>query len=208
MAYDFKKEQKKFYNPPTTPEIINIPTMNFIAVRGNGDPGDENGEYQKAISLLYPVAYALRMGGKGAHPMDGYFEYVVPPLEGFWWQEGIKGVDYSKKDKFCWISMLRLPDFIQEEDVKWAIQSTSNKKGEDYSKVEFFTHEEGTCVQCMHLGPFATEPETTKKMEEYAIEQGLHIDICDIRYHHEIYLSDFRKTAPEKLKTILRHPVS
>jgi hypothetical protein len=207
MPYDFKKEMKALYQPPKTPTLVTVPKMQFIAVHGTGDPGDPNGDYQKAIAMLYPIAYTLKMSHKGAYAIDGFFEYVVPPLEGFWWQEGIAGVDYAKKDAFCWISIIRLPDFISEADVTWAIAQATEKKKQDFSKVAFFTYDEGLCVQCMHIGAFENEPITTAEMEKYANAQGFQIDIGPTRFHHEIYLSDFRKTAPEKLKTIIRHPI-
>ncbi|MDK2867450.1 MAG: hypothetical protein PWP38_1765 [Clostridiales bacterium] len=207
MAYDFKKAYKMLYLPPKTPTIVTVPKMQFIAVRGKGNPNDEQGEYQNAIAMLYPVAYTLRMSHKGAHKIDDFFEYVVPPLEGFWWQEGIEGVDYTQKDAFHWISIIRLPDFISEVDVNWAIEKASAKKKQDFSKVIYYTYDEGICVQCMHIGPFEHEPVTTAKMAAYAEAQGYQIDIGPERFHHEIYLSDFRKTAPEKLKTVVRHPI-
>lgn len=207
MAFDYKKEYKEFYIPKDKPSIIEVPKMNFIAVRGKGNPNDENGDYKKAIGLLYSIAFTIKMSYKGPYKITGYFEYVVPPLEGFWWQEGIKGVDYSKKETFEWISLIRLPDFVTEEDFKWAILEATKKKGVDFSKVEYFTYNEGLCVQCMHIGSYDTEPETIDLMHAYAKENGYEIDITDKRYHHEIYLGDPRKTDKTKLKTILRHPV-
>lgn len=207
MAFDFKKEFKEFYLPKNKPEIVEIPKMHFIAVRGKGNPNDEQGEYRQAMEILYPLAYTLKMSYKGTYKIKGFFEYVVPPLEGFWWQEGIKGVDYSRKDDFQWISLIRLPDFVQEKDFLWTVEECTKKKGKDFSKAEFFTYAEGTCVQCMHLGSYDDEPITVEKMTNYAFAQGYEIDITSSRYHHEIYLSDPRKTAAEKLKTVIRHPV-
>ncbi len=207
MIFDFKKEYKEFYAPKKKPTIVNIPKMNFLAVRGKGNPNDSDGEYIKAISLLYPIAYTLKMSYKSDYKIKGFFEYVVPPLEGFWWQEGIKGYDNTKKDEFSWISLIRLPDFITKKDFDWAIQTATIKKKTDFSKVEFFTYDEGLCVQCLHLGSYDDEPATTKKMEELTEEQGYSLDISDTRYHHEIYLSDPRKTDITKLKTIIRHPI-
>lgn len=207
MAFDFKKEYKEFYMPKNKPQIVRIPAMNFIAVRGKGNPGEDGGEYQKALGLLYPIAYTLKMSYKGEHKMDGFFEYVVPPLEGFWWLPGTEGMDYSRKDDFVWISIIRLPDFVTRQDVEWAKEEAARKKGLDASAVEFFTYDEGLCVQCMHIGPFDDEPATVARMAEYAQAEGYAIDISASRYHHEIYLNDFRKTAPEKLKTVIRHPV-
>lgn len=207
MAFDFKKEYKEFYLPKNTPSIIKVPKMNYLAVRGCGDPNEENGDYQNTISLLYGVAYTLKMSYKGAHKIEGFFEYVVPPLEGFWWQEGVKGMDYNHKEKLKFISLIRLPDFITEEDFNWAIKEATKKKKQDFSRVEFFEYDEGICVQCMHIGSYDEEPKTTESMHQYMKEQGYELDINDKRYHHEIYLSDPRKTEKDKLKTVIRHPI-
>lgn len=207
MVFDFKKEYKELYKPKAKPSIINVEKENFIAVRGVGDPNAENSEYKQSISLLYPIAYAIKMSKKGDYKIDGYFDFVVPPLEGFWWQEGIKGVDYANKDSFNFISLIRMPDFVTKEVFEWAIEETTRKKKKDFSKVEFFTYDEGLCVQCMHIGPYNDEPITVEAMHEYMIEQGYELDITDERFHHEVYISDVRKTSPEKLKTVLRHPI-
>ena len=207
MVFDFKKEYKELYKPKDKPSIINVEKANFIAVRGVGDPNAENSEYKQSISLLYPIAYAIKMSKKGNYKIDGYFDFVVPPLEGFWWQEGIKGVDYANKDSFNFISLIRMPDFVTKEVFEWAIEETTRKKKEDFSKVEFFTYDEGLCVQCMHIGPYNDEPITVEAMHEYMIEQGYELDITDERFHHEVYISDVRKISPEKLKTVLRHPI-
>ena len=207
MVFDFKKEYKELYKPKDKPSIINVEKANFIAVRGVGDPNSENSEYKQSISLLYPIAYAIKMSKKGDYKIDGYFDFVVPPLEGFWWQEGIKGVDYANKDSFNFISLIRMPDFVTKEVFEWAIEEMTRKKKEDFSKVEFFTYDEGLCVQCMHIGPYDNEPITVEAMHEYMIEQGYELDITDERFHHEVYISDVRKTSPEKLKTVLRHPI-
>ena len=207
MAFDYKKEYKEFYMPKDRPSIVSVPPMNYIAVRGKGDPNQEDGEYKQAIGLLYGIAYTIKMSKKGDHQIEGYFDYVVPPLEGFWWQDGVQGVDYAHKETFNWISVIRLPDFVTREDFEWAISEATKKKKEDFSKVEFFTYEEGLCVQCMHLGPYDDEPATVEKMHEYMTGQGYELDITSDRLHHEIYLSDARKVAPEKLKTVIRHPV-
>ena len=207
MVFDFKKEYKELYKPKDKPSIINVEKANFIAVRGVGDPNSENSEYKQSISLLYPIAYAIKMSKKGDYKIDGYFDFVVPPLEGFWWQEGIKGVDYANKDSFNFISLIRMPDFVTKEVFEWAIEETTRKKKEDFSKVEFFTYDEGLCVQCMHIGSYNDEPITVEAMHEYMIEQGYELDITDERFHHEVYISDVRKTSPEKLKTVLRHPI-
>lgn len=207
MVFDFKKEYKELYKPKDKPSIINVEKANFIAVRGVGDPNSENSEYKQSISLLYPIAYAIKMSKKGDYKIDGYFDFVVPPLEGFWWQEGIKGVDYANKDSFNFISLIRMPDFVTKEVFEWAIEETTRKKKKDFSKVEFFTYDEGLCVQCMHIGPYNDEPITVEAMHEYMIEQGYELDITDERFHHEVYISDVRKISPEKLKTVLRHPI-
>ena len=208
MAFDYKKEYKEFYLPPVKPNIVEIPKMNFVAVRGKGNPNTEGGEYQQAMSLLYGISFTIKMSYKGDHAIDGYFEYVVPPLEGLWQQEGMSGaIDYSNKEKFEWISMIRLPDFVTGQEFDWAVSEAERKKKQDFSKAEFFSYEEGLCVQCMHIGPYDDEPETIRAMTEYAEANGYVTDISEIRRHHEIYLSDPRRTAPEKLKTVIRHPV-
>ena len=207
MVFDFKKEYKELYKPKAKPSIINVEKANFIAVRGVGDPNAENSEYKQSISLLYPIAYAIKMSKKGDYKIDGYFDFVVPPLEGFWWQEGIRGVDYANKDSFNFISLIRMPDFVTKEVFEWAVEETTRKKKKDFSKVEFFTYDEGLCVQCMHIGPYNDEPITVEAMHEYMIEQGYELDITDERFHHEVYISDVRKISPEKLKTVLRHPI-
>lgn len=206
MAFDYKKEYKEFYMPPKKPTIVEVPKMNYIAVRGQGNPNEE-GEYKKAIGLLYGIAFTIKMSYKGTHKMEGYFQYVVPPLEGFWWQENVKGVDYSHKETFQWIAVIRLPDFVTREEFDWAVKEATNKKKEDFSKVEYFTYEEGMCVQCMHIGSYDEEPLTVEKMHAYMEEQGYELDFTEQRMHHEIYLSDPRRTAEEKLKTVVRHPV-
>ena len=181
--------------------------MNYIAVRGSGNPNDEEGAYKQAIGLLYGIAFTIKMSKKGSHQIDGYFDYVVPPLEGFWWQDGVIGVDYANKDSFRWISVIRLPDFVTKEDFDWAVREATAKKKQDFSKVEFFTYDEGLCVQCMHIGAYDDEPATVQLMHDFMEREGYELDITDKRLHHEIYLSDARKVAPEKLKTVIRHPV-
>ena len=233
MAFDFKKEYKEFYLPKNKPSILTVPRMNYIAVRGSGDPNQEDGEYKQAIGLLYGIAFTIKMSKKGDHQIDGYFDYVVPPLEGFWWQgaasakpnlnaatvapptEGrgqypqgaASAIDYARKGDFHWISVIRLPDFVTEEDFRWAVNEATQKKKLDFSKVEFLTVEEGLCVQCMHIGPYDDEPATVAMMHEFMEQQGYKLDITEKRLHHEIYLSDARKVAPEKLKTVIRHPI-
>ncbi|MDI3536862.1 MAG: hypothetical protein PWR12_1307 [Eubacteriaceae bacterium] len=207
MAFDYKKEYKEFYMPKNKPAIVDIPTMNYLAVRGQGDPNAEDGEYKQSIELLYGIAYTIKMSKKGDHQIDGYFDFVVPPLEGFWWQEGVQGVDYAYKEDFIFISLIRLPDFVSKVDFDWAIIEATRKKKRDFSKLEFFTYAEGLCVQSMHLGPYDNELVTVSAMHAFIADQGYELDISDTRYHHEIYLSDVRKVTPEKLKTVVRHPI-
>lgn len=207
MAFDFKKEYKEFYLPKGKPEIIQVPPMNYIAVRGAGDPNSPGGAYQQAMQILYSVAYTLKMSDKTDYKISGFFEYVVPPLEGFWWQANGEGIDYSRKEDFRWISVIRLPDFVTEKDFRWAEETASRKKGFDCSGAEFLTVDEGLCVQCMHLGAFDNEPATVAKMDAYLEENGYENDFSGHRLHHEIYMSDARRVAPEKLKTVIRHPI-
>ena len=207
MAFDFKKEYKEFYMPKDMPSIITVPSMNYWAVRGYGDPNQEDGEYKQAIGLLYGIAFTIKMSKKGDHQIEGYFDYVVPPLEGFWWQDGGTGVDYAHKDQFNWISVIRLPDFVTKKEFDWSVEEATRKKKMDSSKVEFFSYDEGLCVQCMHIGSYDDEPATVALMHEFMEQQGYALDITDQRLHHEIYLSDARKVAPEKLKTVIRHPI-
>lgn len=207
MSFDYKKEYKEYYMPPKKPTIVTVPKMNFIAVRGKGNPNEESGAYKQAIGLLYGIAFTIKMSYKGSHKIDGYFSYVVPPLEGLWWQDGVIGIDYTHKENFQWISMIRLPDFVEKEDFDWAVAEAAQKKQTDYSKVEFLTYEEGLCVQCMHIGSYDNEPATIAAMEQMAQENGYEIDISKERFHHEIYLSDPRRAAEERLKTVIRHPI-
>ena len=207
MAFDYKKEYKEFYMPANKPSIIIVPKMNYIAVRGKGNPNDENGEYKNSIGLLYAIAFTIKMSYKGSHKIDGYFEYVVPPLEGFWWQEGSDTIDYANKNGFSFISLIRLPDFVTKADFDWAVQEATNKKKTDFSKVEYLTYDEGVCVQCMHIGSYDDEPKTVALMHGHMKANGYELDISESRYHHEIYLSDPRKCAVEKLKTVVRHPI-
>ena len=207
MAFDYKKEYKEFYMPKGKPSIVTVPKMNYIAVRGQGDPNAEDGDYKAAIGLLYGIAFTIKMSKMGSRQIEGYFDFVVPPLEGFWRQDGIDGVDYSRKEDFQWISVIRVPDFVTEDDFRWAVEEAALKKSQDFSKVEFLTIEEGLCVQCMHIGPYDDEPATVALMDQYLKENGYENDFSDTRQHHEIYLSDARRVAPEKLKTVIRHPV-
>ena len=207
MAFDFKKEYKEFYMSKSVPEIVTVPKANYIAVRGMGDPNQEGGAYQSAVSILYAVAYTLKMSYKTDYRIEGFFEYVVPPLEGFWWQEGVDGIDYGDKSTFHWISVIRLPEFVTKKDFDWAVEEAARKKKLNCSLSEFLTIEEGLCVQIMHIGPFDHEPSTVALMDQYIAENGYANDMNENRLHHEIYLSDARKAAPEKWKTIIRHPI-
>jgi hypothetical protein len=207
MAFDFKKEYKEYYMPKNKPQIIEIPPMNYIAVRGQGDPNEENGEYKQAIGILYAVAYTLKMSYKTDYKIDGFFEYVVPPLEGFWWSDNGESFDYADKSQLRWISVIRLPDFITNKDFQWAVETASKKKKLDCSSAEFLTFNEGLCVQIMHNGSYDDEPATVEIMDKFIAENGYMNDISNERLHHEIYLSNPRKTPPEKWKTVIRHPI-
>lgn len=225
MAFDFKKEYKELYMPKDKPGIVTVPSMHYVAVRGSGDPNQEDGEYRQSIGLLYGISFTIKMSRKGEHRIEGYFDYVVPPLEGFWWQserqaadamlrsdrsgrrESVAGIDYAHKENFHWISVMRLPDFVTEDDFSWAVNEATKKKKLDFSRAEFLTVEEGLCVQCMHIGSYDDEPATVKMMHEFMEQQGYELDLTDKRLHHEIYLSDARKVAPEKRKTVIRHPI-
>lgn len=208
MAFDYKKEYKEFYLPPKVPTIIKVPKMKYLAVRGKGNPNEENSEYKKSIELLYAIAFTIKMSYKGTYQIEGYFSYVVPPLEGFWWQENcLERLDYNKKATMEFLSVIRLPDFVTRKDFEWAIQEAATKKMKDYSKVEFLEVEEGLCVQCMHLGSYDLEPQTIAVMHEYAEENGYQLDFSEQRLHHEIYLSDPRRCKEESLRTVLRHPI-
>ena len=211
MVYDYKKKFKEFYLPPTKPEFVHIPKMQFVAVRGKGNPNDEDGEYKNALAVLYAVSYTIKMSKMGEHKIDSYFDFVVPPLEGFWWQEKdgeiVPGFDYKDKSSFNWISVIRLPDFVSQKDFEWAKETAAKKKNLDCSRAELLALEEGDCIQIMHKGSYDDEPATIKLMDDFAKENGWLLDFSEARLHHEIYLSDPRKSAPEKLRTVIRHPV-
>ena len=207
MPFDFKKEYRDLYQPKTKPSIVEVPAMRFLAVEGSGDPNEEGGEYKRAIELLYGVAYTLKMSYKGGRDIDGFYQYVVPPLEGFWWQDGVEGVDYSDKASFSWIAVIRVPEFVGDADFVWAVEEATRKKGLDFSPVRLVEVDEGFCVQCMHLGTYDSEPATVDAMHAFAEEQGYAPDFTDVRRHHEIYLSDPRKADPAKMKTVVRHPI-
>lgn len=207
MAFDFKKEYREFYQPKNRPEIVTVPRANYIAVRGQGDPNEEGGAYQQAIGVLYAVAYTLKMSYKTDYRIEGFYDYVVPPLEGFWRQEGAEGIDYGNKAAFQWTSVIRLPDFVTEKDFAWAVETAAKKKKLDCSAAAFLTVDEGLCVQILHEGPFDEEPATVALMDAYIREKGYVNDLDEERQHHEIYLSDARKVAPEKWRTVIRHPI-
>ena len=207
MSFDYKKEYKEFYLPPKKPTLVDIPEMNFIAVNGTGDPNDPNGDYKAALELLYGIAFTIKMSYKGTHQIKGYFSYVVPPLEGLWQQNGSTSIDYTQKKNFIWTSMIRLPEFVTKDEFDWAVCEAAQKKKTDFSKVYFFTYQEGLCVQCMHVGSYDTEPETIAIMEDFMQKNGYVTDFSDTRRHHEIYLSDPRRTNEKRLRTVIRHPV-
>lgn len=207
MAFDYKKEYKEFYMPGGKPQIVEIPPMNYIAVRGQGNPNEENGEYKQAIGLLYAIAFTIKMSPKAGYKIEGYFDYVVPPLEGFWWLAGADEIDFSKKEKYQWLSVIRLPDFVSRKDFEWAVKEVERKKKMDCSKAEFMTVCEGLCLQVMHIGPFDDETATIALMDDFLQKSGYDKDITNERRHHEIYLSDPRKVAPERCKTVIRHPI-
>ncbi len=209
MAFDYKKEYKDLYQPRKTPSLIDVPPINYVAVRGTGNPNVEGGAYQHAMQLLYGISFTIKMSPKSGWDIDGYFPYVVPPLEGFWKQAGADGAfDLSRKDEFEWTSCIRLPEFVTLGIFEQTKSIATEKKGEDYSSAEFLTVDEGLCVQCMHIGPYDDEPATIEAMHRFVEEQGHAIDLTDTRLHHEIYLSDPRRCAPQKLRTVIRTPVS
>lgn len=207
MAFDYKKEYREFYLPRKKPEIVSVPPMKYLAVCGTGDPNVEDGDYKKSIGMLYAIAFTIKMSKRSGHEIEGYFDYVVPPLEGFWWQEGVEGFDYTRKEDFHWISVIRLPDFVSKADFDWAVVEATKKKKQDYSAVEYMTVEEGLCVQMLHIGPYDDEPASVALMDAYIHEQGYENDFSDARLHHEIYLSDARRVEPVRLKTVIRHPI-
>ncbi len=207
MAFDYKKEYKEFYLPKKRPEIIEVPSMNFLAVRGMGDPNEEGGDYKISIGLLYGIAFTIKMSKMGNRKIEGYFDYVMPPLEGFWWQEGMREMDFTRKADFQWISMIRLPDFVKREDFQWAKNEAQRKKNRDFSRVEFMTFQEGLCVQCMHIGSYDEESATMEEMNRYLTREGFVLDFTEERRHHEIYLSDARRIAPQRRRTVIRDPI-
>lgn len=203
---DYKKEYKDLYLPKNKPATIDVPEMTFIMVDGKGAPESE--EYKNSIELLYGLSFTIKMSHKSGHNINGYFEYVVPPLEGLWWIEG-EAFDFSMRDKWLWTSMIRQPEFVTEEVFNWAVESLKKKKPSlDVSKARYKKFTEGLCVQIMHVGPYANEPETLKLMREFMQEKHFKDETGSIRKHHEIYLSDPRRVHPDKIKTVLRHPVT
>ena len=207
MAFDFKKEYRDLYQPKTKPSIVEVPAMRFLSVEGAGDPNEEGGAYKHALELLYAVAYTLKMSYNTDYAIDGFYQYVVPPLEGFWWQPDVKGVNYADKASFNWLSVIRVPEFVTDADFAWAVETAAAKKKLDCSPVQLVTIDEGLCVQCMHVGPYDSEPATVEAMHAYAAARGYVPDFSDVRKHHEIYLSDPRKADPAKMKTVVRHPI-
>lgn len=206
MPFDFKKEFKEFYQPKTVPEIVTVPPVVYAAVRGAGDPNEEGGDYKSAVGILYGILYTIKMGGKSGRSIEGYFDFVVPPLEGFW-EQGEAGFDPLHKEMFRWISVIRLPEFVDAETFEWAKSEAARKKKLDCSKAELLRLDEGLCVQSMHIGCYDDEPKTVANMDRFILDNGYVNDFSETRLHHEIYLGDPGKTAPEKLKTVIRHPI-
>ena len=204
---DYKNEYKDLYMPKTTPVMVNVPEMLFVTVEGRGNPNDENGEYRQAIPLLYAIQYTIKMSKKGSYTPEGYFDYVVPPLEGFWWLDRNEDFSIQDKSRYCWLSVIRLPEFVDENVFEWACKEVSKKKKIDTQKAQFLKMTEGLCVQCLHVGAYDDEPETLKLMNDFIARNGMLSDLNEIRRHHEIYLSDPRKTDVTKWKTVLRVPV-
>jgi len=207
IVKDYKKESKELYQPKSTPEMVEVGEIQFVAIEGKGNPNDENSEYQRAIEVLYGIQYTIKMSKKGNYVPDGYFDYVVPPLEGFWWLENNEEYSPEKKSKQQWISVIRLPEFVDEKVFEWACKEATKKKKIDTTKAKFLKIKEGLCVQCLHTGSFDDEPRTLKQINDFIEMNGLQNDINETRRHHEIYLSDPRKTEVSKLKTVLRIPV-
>lgn len=208
MPFDFKKEQKEFYRPGARPSLVELPAMNFVSVRGEGDPNEEGGAFSRAVEALYGVSYALKMSYRGPRRIPGFFEYVVPPLEGLWERPETEPAGTGWKASFLWVAMIRLPDFVRREDVEWACREVEAKKKADVSQVSWLTYQEGLCVQCLHTGPYDDEPATLELMEAFAAERGLKADLAGGRHHHEIYLSDPRKVPLARMKTALRLPLA
>lgn len=205
---DYKKTEKQYYLPKA-PAILPIPEMAFIAVDGKGDP-NTSPAYAEALEILYGLSFTIKMSKMSGEQPEGYIDYVVPPLEGLWWTAapGFDGKPQGDKNAFFWTSLIRQPDFVTEEIFQWAKERLSQKKpGLDLQKARFLVWEEGLCAQALHIGPYDAEPETIDKLSDFIAKEGYTLDFSDARRHHEIYLSDPRRTSPEKLKTVLRHPV-
>jgi len=212
---DFKKQDKALYNPGLEPELIDVPELLFIQVDGCGNPNEPDGSYTAAISLLYSLSYTIRMNKSGDTVPAGYFDYVVPPLEGLWWFRDESTYDPAKKDQLCWTAMIRQPEFVTPDLFAWAQTQVRRKKPElDPDQARLIRWREGLCIQALHIGPYDAEPATVARMVEKAAALGLHEELATDqpdgtrRRHHEIYLSDPGRVAPDKLKTIIRHPVA
>jgi hypothetical protein len=211
---DYKKKYKDLYQPKTTGMLINVAAIPFLMVDGKGNPNEEDGDYSKAMQLLYGITFTIKMSRKKAIVLKGYHDYVVPPLEGLWEMKGIKGVDYSRKEDFLWTSMLRLPEYVTKDVFAWACEEFHKKHPEaDINSVRLEWYEEGLCAQILHKGSYDEEPATLKKLHGFIEENGYCVDIGSpaasgqLRKHHEIYLGDPRKCKPENLKTVLRIPI-
>ena len=205
---DYKKTEKHLYLPKT-PAVLDVPEMVFFAVDGQGDP-NTSPAYQEALELLYGLSFTIKMSKMGDQIPEGYFDYVVPPLEGLWWTDapGFDGRALADKNCFQWTSLIRQPEFVTEEVFRWAVETLAKKKpGLEVSKARYWRWAEGLCGHILHVGPYDTEPASIDKLSAFIEAQGYAVDISDVRRHHEIYLGDPRRTAPEKLRTVIRHPV-
>lgn len=208
-AFDFKKEYKAIYQPKQIPSILEIGEMTYMMVDGKGNPNTSEA-YQEAIELLYGIAYGIKMSKKQEVQPKGYFDFVVPPLEGFWDIEpsAFDGEYILDKNKLTWTSMIRVPDFVTQEVFEEQKQKILKKKPHlSPEKIYRKVIAEGLCVQILHVGSYDDEARSIKKIDEFAEDQGYAMDITETRRHHEIYLSDYRKTEASKLKTIIRHPI-
>jgi len=212
---DFKKKDKALYHPGAEPELIDVPALLFIQIDGCGNPNEPAGAYSAAISLLYSLSYTIRMNKSGNFVPAGYFDYVVPPLEGLWWFADESAYDPAKKDELCWTAMIRQPEFVTPDLFAWAQTQVRHKKPVlDPGQARLVRWCEGLCIQALHLGPYDAEPATVARMAAKAASLGLKEELATIqpdgsrRRHHEIYLSDPGRVAPDKLKTIIRHPVA
>ena len=210
LKFDFKKEYKSIYLQKTAPVLVDVPPMTYLCVDGKGDPNTSR-EYKDALAVLYGLSYTIKMSKMDGSQPQGYFDYVVPPLEGLWWmekREGFDGIHITDKSCFCWTSMIGLPSFVSRQVLEQAKEKLHKKNPDlDLSHARMETLTEGLCAQIMHLGPYDGEPGTIRQMQAFLEAEGYITDINEPRKHHEIYFNDPRKTAPEKLKTIIRHPV-